>query len=268
MSGRLSTAISYIPTQVKLGAVSEGVKAIHGGTGNFLSGLFELITAEERDTTLDNPFFTQNGHDGPSPATVEYFEVRKGLKILATMGTAIGDIGGIVSVGQAGSYGLTWYKLNALFEKLVPPSRRAKPVVYAHWYSYEVAKKAVPAGSLETRLRAIIRQKMYGTASGTTKALITFGTGGWTGFFVNSAATWIAPTLDSWFGQDIIHLAQGLHWFAFLETVVGRGRGKGPALRILEVIWEELGLGKVSLPSIAKIVREPRGWLVIADVLA
>ena len=123
MSGHVSTVVSYIPTKVKLGAVSEGVKAVHEGAGNFLAGVFDLITAEETDTTLDNPFFTQNSHDGPSPATVDYFSIRKGMLVLATMGVALGDIGGIVSVGQGGAYSLMWYKLNALFEKLVPPSR-------------------------------------------------------------------------------------------------------------------------------------------------
>jgi len=55
MSGTVSTMVSYIPTKVKLGAVSEGVKAVHEGVGNFLAGLFDLITAEETNTTLDNP---------------------------------------------------------------------------------------------------------------------------------------------------------------------------------------------------------------------
>ena len=89
-----------------------------------------------------------------------------------------------------------------------------------------------------------------------------------TGFFVNSIATWIAPTLNSWLGQDVIQLAQGLHWMAFREQVVGRGRGKGPGLRILEVIWSELALGRMSMPAIAEVVKEPRGWLVIADLLS
>lgn len=149
----------------------------------------------------------------------------------------------------------------------MPPSRRAKSVVYAGWFSYEVARKAVPAGSLETRLTAIIRQKMYATAGNAVTAGVKFGTEGLAGFFVDSAIAWAAPTLDSWFGQDTIVLAQGLHWFAFLETVVGRGRGKGPALRILEMVWNEFSLGKVALPKLEDIVREPRGWLVIAEVL-
>lgn len=66
----------------------------------------------------------------------------------------------------------------------------------------------------------------------------------------------------------MIDLAQGLHWTAFREQVVGGGRGKGPALRILDVIWTELALGKVSLPKLADVVKEPRGWLVIADLLS
>ena len=62
-------------------------------------------------------------------------------------------------------------------------------------------------------------------------------------------------------------LAQGLQWFTFLETVVGGGHAKAPALRILEVIWNEFALGSVVLPDLDAIVREPRGWLVIAERL-
>ena len=267
MSQYLGKAVSYIPTKVSLGAVSEGVKAVHTGSGNFLAGVFDLITADPENDAIDNPFFTQNGHEGPSPRTADYFTAMKPLVIGATMGVSMMDVVGITSLMQTGAKGLVWYKLNALFEKLVPPSRRAKPVVYAGWFSYEVAKKAVPAGSLEARLTAIIRQKMYATGMSALTATTKLTTEGLAGFFVDSAIAWAGPTLDSWFGQDTMALAQGLHWFAFLETVVGRGQGKGPALRILEVIWQEFALGSVALPKLEDIVREPRGWLVIAERL-
>jgi hypothetical protein len=266
--GLIANAISYIPTPFQTNAIVEGVKAINETAGNFLAGLFDLMLADPEEEALDNPHFTQNGHEGPSPKTTAYFQAKRALGAVSTIAVNVADAGGFASAAQSGAYGLMWYKLNALFQKLVPPSRRAKPAVYATWYSWEIAKKAVPKGSLEARMTAIMRQKIYGAAGGATQAGITWGTGGFTGYFVSSAAATIAPYLDKLFGQDIQDLAQGLHWFAFLELVVGGGRGKGPALRILEVIWTEMALGRVSMPTIHEVVREPCGWLVIADLLA
>lgn len=265
--GGVRTAVSYIPSPFKSNAVVEGVKAVNENIGNALAGAIDIANSESTDPGVINPFFTQNGFDGPSPKTASYFRCKTWGGGAVTMAVSVADIGGVASAYQGGSYGLTWYKLNALFQQMIPPSRRAKPVVYAHWYSYEVAQKAVPAGSLETRLTAIMRQKMYGAAGGATKAGIAFGTGGWTGYFVNSAASWLAPTLDSWLGQDVQHLAQGLHWFAYRELAISHGRGKGPAMRILEVLWADLGIGKLSGATLQEIVKEPCGWLVIADFI-
>jgi hypothetical protein len=263
----LSTAVSYIPSPFKSNAVVEGVKAVNENVGNLLAGAIDIANSESTDPGVVNPFFTQNGFDGPSPNTASYFRFKKWGGGAMTLAVSVGDVGGLSSAYQTGSYSLVWYKLNALFQKMIPPSRRAKPVVYAHWYSYEVAKKAVPAGSLETRMTAIMRQKMYGAVGGATKTGITFGTGGFTGYFVNSASSWLAPTLEKLFGQDVQHLAQGLHWFAYRELAISHGQGKGPAMRILEILWSDLAIGKSSGVTLEQIVREPCGWLVIADFI-
>lgn len=262
------TVVSYIPTPFKSNAVVEGVKAVNENAGNALAAAIDIANGETTDPGVVNPFFTQNGFDGESPKTARYFRFKQWGGYGATITTSMLDVGGVTSAYQTGAYSVMWYKLNALFEKMIPPSRRAKPVVYAHWYSYEVAKKAVPAGSLETRMRDIIKQKMYGAAGGATKTGITFGTGGFTGYFVNSAATWVAPLLDRLFGQDVQALAQGLHWFAYRELAISHGQGKGPALRILELLWSDLAIGKASGVTLQEIVKEPCGWLVIADFIS
>lgn len=273
--GQVGQGVQFVVTNqytknFALNGVTEGVKALHGDTGNIVGGIFELITAEAEGEGLDNPLFQQNGHDGPSPGTVEYFNAKKALKILGTLPLAKLDIGGVVSTGEAINTGIVWYRINALFEQMIPPSRRAKEPTYNRtgWFSWEVAHKAVSAGSLEIRMRQILKQKLYSGSGSGLKAAITFGTGGWIGYFVNSAGATIAPALNAWLGQDIPPLAQGLHWFAFAESVVGRGVGKGPAMRILDVIWEQFAIGKGSGVSLAQIIKEPRGWLVIADLLA
>ena len=275
MSGKVVGGVTYLLSNDYTkgftgNAITEGVKAIHGDTGNLVGGVMELITADAEAPGLDNPMFEQNGHDGKSPKTAEYFMMKKLLKVGGTLGVAVMDIGGITSLAEGTNSGIVWYRINALFEQMIPPSRQAKAVVHNRtgWFSWEVAHKAVSAGSLEIKMRQVLKQKMYSTSGSGIKAAITFGTGGLLGYFVNSAASAVAPALNSWFGQDIPALAQGLHWFAFAESVVGRGAGKGPAMRILEIVWEQFALGHGSGVSFADVVKEPRGWLVFADLLA
>lgn len=265
--GTVVGAVRYVPTPFLANAAVEGVKAYNEDWGNALGGIIDILSSEADGAGLDNPMFTNNGHDGDSPKTRRYFRVKTGLKGVSTLAVAVLDQSGLAGGYQAASSSVTWYKVNALFNKMVPPSRRAKKVVYAHWYSYEVAKKAVSQGSLEIQMTRILRQKMYSAAGGVSKAAVAYGGGALLGYFVNSAASVWQERLDSVFGQDVQTLAQGLHWFAFLETVVGRGRGKGPALRILEILWADLGLGRASLVSLDDVVREPKGWLVIADII-
>lgn len=251
------------------GLAVEGLKSVHEGAGNLLAGVLDIAMADADEDALDNPFFQQNGHDGPSPNTQRYLQARKALGMLGTLGTNLLDVGGITSAASAAQSSAVWVRINQLFEKMVPASRRAKPTVYASWYSWQVAQKAVPAGSLEIQMTRILRQKMYGAAGGATKAGIAFGTGGLAGIFVNAAASQLQEKLDALFGQDVQTLAQGLHWYAYREQVVGRafGGGRGPAIRILELLWQQFALGRGSMVSIEHVVREPQGWLVIADLM-
>ena len=59
----------------------------------------------------------------------------------------------------------------------------------------------------------------------------------------------------------------GADFYGFVERVVGRGTGKGPYRRILDVIWTELSIGRVLGYTVDDILPEPRGWIVIADLL-
>ena len=88
------------------------------------------------------------------------------------------------------------------------------------------------------------------------------------GYFINSVGGLAGKALDKVFGQDTQTLAQGLHWMAFRENVVGRGTAIGPSLRILELLWTELAVGKASGITLRQVVAEPKGWLVIADLVA
>jgi hypothetical protein len=128
-------------------------------------------------------------------------------------------------------------------------------------------------------MRAIIKQKMWGAASGVGKmgtgaggvaasTMLTPFIGQVVGYFINSVGGLAGKALDKVFGQDTQTLAQGLHWMAFRENVVGRGTAIGPSLRILELLWTELAVGKASGITLRQVVAEPKGWLVIADLVA
>jgi hypothetical protein len=191
--------------------------------------------------------------------------------------------GGVnVATGAISTYAarLMWTKISLLFENMITKrGMGGKPPVYAAWYSWVVAKKAVPPGSLETQMRMIIKQKMWGAASGVGKmgtgaggvaasTMLTPFIGQMVGYFINSVGGLAGKALDKVFGQDTQTLAQGLHWMAFRENVVGRGTAVGPSLRILETLWTELALGKASGVTLRQIVAEPKGWLVIADLVS
>ncbi len=251
------------------GVAVEAAKFVHEDAGNLLAAVLDIATADDDPDALDNPFFRDNGHDGESPRTQECLLAKKTLGMLSTVTTNVLDIGGLASGASAAQYTAVWIRVNQLFEKMVPASRRAKRVEYARWYSWTVAHKAVPAGSLEIQMTRILRQKMYGAAGGATKTGIALGTGGVTGIFINAAASQLQEKLDALFGQDVQTLAQGLHWYAYREQVVGAafGGGKGPAIRILELLWQQFALGRGAMVRLTDVVREPQGWLVIADLI-
>lgn len=252
------------------GLAVEGVKSVHENAGNLLAGILDIALQDPDGAALDNPFFGQNGHEGPSPKTQEYLFCKKSLGVLGSLAVNLADAGGLTSGAGAVQNSVVWYRINALYNLMVPPSRRGKSIEYAAWYSWQVAKKAVPAGSLEIQMTRILRQKLYSTAGGVTKTGIAFGTGGLAGIFVNAAASQIQERLDALFGQDVQTLAQGLHWYAFRESVVGGafGGGKGPAVRILDILWEQAAFGRAANVSLADVRKEPQGWLVIADLVS
>jgi len=271
---RATTAVKYILStkggqSATAGLAVEGVKAVHEGAGNLLAGLLDIAMQDDDSQALANPFFGQNGHDGPSPKTRRYLLAKKSLGMASTIGVSLADVGGLASGAGAVQSSVVWFRINQLFNVMVPASRRAKPPEYAAWYSWQVAKKALPAGSLEIQMTRILRQKMYGAATGLAKTSVAYGLGPITGIFVNAAHAQVQERLDAIFGQDVQTLAQGLHWYAFREQAVGRafGGGKGPALRILEILWQQMALGRAGYISLADVAREPEGWLVVADLL-
>ena len=284
-SGQQSTVEYVLENPFSSGVLVEGAKLLHD-QGAALGTLIEMMNDLKGTYAqwLANPRFVENGHeDKPSPHTKEYFLLKKALATGVSLLGSFDPTGGGVNVVQGGiSTGaalIMWQKISSLFEQLI--TRRgmgSKAVVYANWYSYQVAKKAVPPGSLELRMRAIIKQKLWNATSGVGKvgtggagvAASTFLSplfGGVVGYFVSSAGAYVGKKLDALFGQDIQTLAQGLHWNAFLEQVISRGRGKGPSTQILEVLWSELALGKTSGVTLHQIIPEPDGWLVIADLV-
>lgn len=286
MSGSEPSTTSFVVTPFVTGGAVELTKVYVGDEyGNSLSVLIEVITdgQETRSNWLNNPHFTANGHEGSSPGTARYFLVKKSAMVAGSVVGAFDPSGGGVNIAQGAfaTYGarLMWTKISGLFEEMITKrGMGAKPPQYASWYSWTVAKKAVPPGSLEMQMRAIIKQKMWGAASGVGKmgtgasgvaasTMLTPFIGQVVGYFINSVGGLAGKALDKVFGQDTQTLAQGLHWMAFREHVVGRGTAIGPSLKILEMLWTELAVGKASGVTLREVVAEPKGWLVIADLI-
>lgn len=287
MSGSEPSTLEFVVTPFATNAVVEVAKAVGGDAyGNSLAILIDAI-ADGKETAsawLNNPNFGANGHEGPSPHTIKYFVVKKSAMLGMTALGAFDPTGGGVNIAQGGfstfASGVMWRKISGMFEEMI--TRRgiqAKPPEYASWYSWTVAKKALPPGSLENQMRAIIKQKMWSTASGIGKmgtgaggvaasTVLTPFIGSVVGYFINSVGGLAGKALDKVFGQDTQTVAQGLHWMAFREHVVGRGAGAGPSLKILEMLWTEMAIGKASGVTLREIVAEPKGWLVIADLIA
>ena len=258
--------------------------------GDALGSGFDALDLYLRDDSeSDNPYFRQNGYDDPSPDTIWFFRKKFGIG-LASAGMSLAGAGPAIKGATGYESKLTWYKMSALAEQMIPPSRRGKPPVMQGWYGFRTVKqKAVPSGSLETIVYHIIKMKTVSVGSNSVGTGL--GIAGWLGLNVGS---WIADTIHSlasgrlsaWFEPASQALAKVLQWQAFRERVLNRklgstfgsrlsqGGGKAgkiqassdPASRIVEAIWDytaTLSGGRSPWPFIA----EPKGWMVLADVI-
>jgi hypothetical protein len=281
-------------TMLEIGKASLGDLAgeVAGGAGGFL---FDALDIFLNDEASDNEWFTQNGHDGDSPHTRWYFRLKIGLNIAGAAGTVAASaagLGAVVKGAQGMESYMQWGKLAALAEKLIPASRRAKAAVREGWipgWRREVAK-GVPGGSLEAMLFHIIKMKKLSLGANAGGAALSAS--GWLAAYVG---TWVADAISAvatsrlakWYEPTSQAMAKILHWQAYREQTLNRMLGASfartggdrplsaavarlstdPATRIVQTIWDitarTLGAGF----GVWSVVKEPKGWLVLADVI-
>jgi hypothetical protein len=277
-------------TMLEIGKASLGDIAgdVGGAAGGFLFDALDIFLADEES---DNEWFTQNGHDGDSPHTRWYFRLKVGLSA-ATAASSVAGLGAVVKGAQGLESYAQWSRLGALAEKLIPPSRRAKAAVKEGWIPgwRRELKKAVPGGSLEAILFHLIKMKKLSLSANAGGAALSAG--GWLAAYVG---TWVADAITAvatsrlakWYEPSSQALAKILHWRAYREQTLNNALGASfartgggkplaeavarlstdPATRIVQTIWDvtarTLGAGF----GVWSVVKEPKGWLVLADVI-
>jgi hypothetical protein len=66
--------------------------------------------------------------------------------------------------------------------------------------------------------------------------------------------------------KGVLGAAAELHWRAYQENVLTRGKGTGPASEILTEIFTRRGATRIfGQYDIERFVKEPNGWLAVAD---
>jgi hypothetical protein len=281
-------------TMLEIGKASLGDLAgeAAGAGGGFLADALDIFLNDEAS---DNEWFAQNGHDGDSPHTRWFFRLKIGLNLAgaaATVATSATGLGAVVKGGQGLESYMQWSRLASLAEQLIPPSRRAKAAVREGWVPgwRRQTKKAVPGGSLEAILYHVIKMKKLSVGANVGGAALSAG--GWlaayVGTWVADAVTAVATSrLAKWYEPTSQALAKVLHWQAYREPTLNNLLGASfartaggrplsdvvarlstdPATRIVQTIWDitarTLGVGF----GVGSVVKEPKGWLVLADVI-
>ncbi len=235
-----------------------GFGSLSGVSG--LIGLVRAISDEDDGTVLPNVNFVTNGHDdADSPMTAAYF---KGRYLKNVGGSAFSLIGVGASVGTAGvnvagaiqhanATGTTLVHLLQL-GRLAANDRYKASVTIADWLRVLLLAKSLKAAVRGASLvGAVVPAASLGVGIATSVA--KFG---------------IKMTLKT----VAYSTAQAIHWRAFQEQAIsgglglGNGRGVGPASQMYWEMFTRRGLTRVfGTYNIAGLVKEPAGWLPLAD---
>lgn len=234
--------------------------ASFSGLSGAASLLRSFASVDDIATVLPNLNFTMNGHDdADSPITVEYFRGRS-LKnlggsalslvgVAASAGTAGVNVASAIQHGNAtGSTLVHLLKLGAMANR----ERKMERVTIADWLKVLIAVKSMKAAVRGASLAgAVIPAASLGVGIGTAIAKL--------GIKITMTKVCYAT-------------AAQLHWRAFQEQAISGGLGKGTGGKIgpaSEIVWEifkKRGLTRVfGQYDVAKLVREPAGWLPLAD---
>ncbi|MBP2168036.1 hypothetical protein J2125_001228 [Erwinia toletana] len=235
-------------------------------SSSVLKELYGLIN-DYPATTTPNPWFVWHKHDeGRSPETHAYLEKRGYTGVAATITAAGGGIGSLVTFVDIGS---------------LAQNSTASASTLAHLKMFhDIAKRHRESITIQCWLEVIINMKhmklavrggqLSATVLVTIPALSTAMS-----IIGSSVATGAKLGIQLKFTNVCRMTAMDLHWRAYQETVILEGQGadkaedSGPARQILFELFARRGVtgfiwGK---HNVEKLIKEPAGWMAIADKL-
>lgn len=250
----------------KLWVVIEGVAAIldetvgagfSGGAAG-LQWLYDKIKGSKSEPGAQpNPWFVWNGQDeGPTSYTRRYLKNRdwksRGATAISVAGGAAQaitfvDVGSMaVHANALGSTGVHMFYL----KKIADSYKQTRTI--GNWLGVIMKMKTLKAGVRTAGLvGAAVPVPMVGTATGVLAAAATMGAK------LTMTKVCLATSAD-------------LHWRAFQELKLtgAFGGGTGPALRIMQELFQRRGATRVfGQYDVPRIIQEPNGWLAVQDKL-
>lgn len=247
-------------------AVDGIAAAIDGATGapfasigsTSVQGLFSA--ASKAPSATANPLFVGNGHDECNiKYSQSYFRHRKykglgggAISIAGAAGSLVTqvDVAGILQHGNAtGSTAVHLAKLKAIAKS----GKRSETIT--EWVDLLIKMKAIKGGVRGSQLAgAAIPVGGLGIAVGAVAAAAKIG---------------VTMTLT----KACLATSAQIHWRAFQEQVfsgafTGSTGAVGPASKMIHEIFTRRGATRIfGQYNVAKIIKEPTGWLMLNDKL-
>ncbi|KHN50322.1 hypothetical protein [Aeromonas hydrophila] len=228
--------------------------------------LYNLIN-DHPATDIPNPWFVWNKMDeDSSPATCCYLKIRGYTNAASSLTSAVSGIGSLVTVVDIGS---------------LAQNSNASVSTMAHLKQLvDIAKKHRESATIQSWLEVIIAMKnmklavrggQLSAAALTAVPVLSIAMS----IIGGTIATCTKLGIKLRFTNVCRLIAMELHWRARQETAIlecqreNKGKGAGPAREILFELFQRRGVtgfiwGK---HDIEKLIKEPAGWMAIADKL-
>ncbi|HVJ95140.1 MAG TPA: hypothetical protein VM580_35425 [Labilithrix sp.] len=227
-----------------------------------LNRTYEYIAqGSSAQATVPNPWFVWNGHDdGPTTYTESYLAQRRTRNLGGAAASGFGAAASLVtqvSIGGMFRHGNALGSTGTHILKLVEMTKAHRNTATVRgWLDLIILMKRIKSWG---RGAALLSSSIPTPMVSAVASLV-------------HAAAGIGATLTM--TNVSLATAAELHWRAYQELFVtqamqrakGFGDGTGPALRITNELFRRRGLTRVfGQYNVLQIVREPTGWLAIAD---
>lgn len=227
---------------------SSVVQVVH-----FLRDVYGFEDADE--TTIPNPSFLVNGHEGRSPKTRKYLINRSwktigggGVSLIggAASSTTMVDVGGILKEGNA-----VVTSTGHLIGVRAAGAKFKKSETITRWVDAMIKAKIAKLGVRGAGL------------AGASIPIPAVGLG------VNIASTVAKLGIKVTLGKLLTRTAIEVHWRAYQElSIARRDTACGPASAMFFEIFTKRGATRIfGKYDTASLIREPGGWMALEDKL-